>query len=85
MPSDIDYGALIKRMSPAMHDCVRRFFFKHAGGSAPDEEDIRQWVRDDLDNLVDELTFEERVLVEARLLRTIRLRLANNGGCRDVH
>lgn len=72
-------------MSVQMHHCVRRFFLKHQGDRAPDEEDIRQWVCDNLDNHVDELSFEERELVEARLLRTIRLRLAHTGGLRDIH
>ncbi|OLP53323.1 hypothetical protein BJF92_00715 [Rhizobium rhizosphaerae] len=84
MQSDLDYTRLIERMTPAMHDCVRGFLLKYTGDPAPHEEDIEQWVRDDLDNHVDELTFEERELVEARLLRTIRMRL-NHGGLRGVH
>ena len=84
MPPDLDYTRLIERMTPAMHDCVRGFFVKHAGDLHPHEQDIAQWVCDDLDNHVDELTFEERELLEARLLRTIRLRL-NHGALRDAH
>lgn len=75
MQSDIKYSALIRRMTVHMHHCVRGFLLKHGGDRPPDEDDIRQWVQDDLDNLVDELTFEERELVEARLWRTISMRV----------
>lgn len=87
MPSDFDYCALMERMTVPMHHCVRGFFLKHAGDAAPDEEDIRQWIQDDLDRLVDEISFEEREILEARLLRTISMRLSatRNGGLRGIH